>query len=266
MALGPAGPGAARRGERRGGRRRAHRRAAARAGRSLPAGPTAGDRTPTWPPWNSKRHGIHPARQERARVSRICFGTGSSAATGDRWSATTRSPPSAPPSTRASRSRHRAGLRLRRLRGPAGGGARRRHPPRRRDRRPPRAACAPWTAASSATRAPSSCARASSRASGHLGVEAIDLYQGQARSRHPVSRRPEGRAPGAELKDEGKIRHVGVSNFSPAEMDALSRTIEVETDQPPTTCFNRGIEEDVLPHAASRTSACSSTARSRTGC
>jgi aryl-alcohol dehydrogenase-like predicted oxidoreductase len=80
----------------------------------------------------------------------------------------------------------------------------------------------------------------------HLGVEAIDLYQ----VHWPDLELPfeETGAALKELKDEGKIRHVGVSNFSPAEMDELSRTIEVETDQPPYNLFNRGIEEDVLPY------------------
>jgi len=80
---------------------------------------------------------------------------------------------------------------------------------------------------------------------GHLGVEAIDLYQV-----HWPDRTTPFEATGAALKqlvDEGKIRHVGVSNFSPAEMEELSRTIEVETDQPPYNLFNRRIEADVLP-------------------
>src|ERR671917_872808 len=79
----------------------------------------------------------------------------------------------------------------------------------------------------------------------HLGVEAIDLYQV-----HWPDRRTPFEETGAALEqlvDEGKIRHVGVSNFSPAEMEELSRTIEVETDQPPYNLFNRAIEEDVLP-------------------
>ena len=80
----------------------------------------------------------------------------------------------------------------------------------------------------------------------HLGVEAIDLYQVHW---------PDGQTPFEEtgaalvaLKDEGKIRHVGVSNFSPEQMDELSRTVEVETDQPPYSLFNRGIEAEVLPY------------------
>jgi len=81
---------------------------------------------------------------------------------------------------------------------------------------------------------------------GHLGVDAIDLYQVHWPDRDTPFE--ETGAALKELKDEGKIRHVGVSNFSPAEMDALSGTIEVETDQPPFNLFNRGIEEDVLPY------------------
>ena len=81
---------------------------------------------------------------------------------------------------------------------------------------------------------------------GHLGVDAIDLYQVHWPDRDTPFE--ETGAALKELKNEGKIRHVGVSNFSPAEMDALSGTIEVETDQPPFNLFNRGIEEDVLPY------------------
>jgi aryl-alcohol dehydrogenase-like predicted oxidoreductase len=80
-----------------------------------------------------------------------------------------------------------------------------------------------------------------------LGVEAIDLYQ----VHWPDSGTPfeETGAALQQLKDEGKIRHVGVSNFGPAEMEELSQSVEVETDQPPYNLFNRGIEEDVLPWA-----------------
>jgi aryl-alcohol dehydrogenase-like predicted oxidoreductase len=80
----------------------------------------------------------------------------------------------------------------------------------------------------------------------YLGVETIDLYQ----VHWPDHETPfeETGAALKQLKDEGKIRHVGVSNFSPAEMDELSQTIEVETDQPPYNLFNRAVEADVLPY------------------
>ena len=79
----------------------------------------------------------------------------------------------------------------------------------------------------------------------HLGVEAIDLYQVHWPDPE-VSPWETGKAL-AQLKEEGKIRHVGVSNFSPEEMTELSRTVEVETLQPPYHLFRREIEADVLP-------------------
>jgi aryl-alcohol dehydrogenase-like predicted oxidoreductase len=84
----------------------------------------------------------------------------------------------------------------------------------------------------------------------HLGVEAIDLYQ----VHWPDHGTPfdETGAALKELVEAGKIRHVGVSNFSPAELEQLSRAIEVETDQPPYNLFNRGIEADVLPYCRER--------------
>jgi aryl-alcohol dehydrogenase-like predicted oxidoreductase len=49
--------------------------------------------------------------------------------------------------------------------------------------------------------------------------------------------------------DEGKIHHVGVSNFSAGEMAKFARTLPVETLQPPYHLFRREIEADVLPYA-----------------
>jgi aryl-alcohol dehydrogenase-like predicted oxidoreductase len=79
----------------------------------------------------------------------------------------------------------------------------------------------------------------------HLGVEAIDLYQ----VHWPDAKVPfeETGAALAQLKREGKIRHVGVSNFDAAQMEELSRAVEVETLQPPYHLFNRAIEKDPLP-------------------
>ncbi len=52
-----------------------------------------------------------------------------------------------------------------------------------------------------------------------------------------------------ELVEEGKIRHVGVSNFSAEEMEEFSLVRPVETVQPPYHLFRREIEDDVLPYA-----------------
>jgi aryl-alcohol dehydrogenase-like predicted oxidoreductase len=80
---------------------------------------------------------------------------------------------------------------------------------------------------------------------GHLGVEAIDLYQVHWPDPHVPFE--ETAAALAELRDEGKVRHVGVSNFDAEQMEEFSRTLPVETDQPPFNLFNRDIEDDVLP-------------------
>jgi aryl-alcohol dehydrogenase-like predicted oxidoreductase len=76
-----------------------------------------------------------------------------------------------------------------------------------------------------------------------LGVEAIDLYQ----LHWPDPEVPFESTAAAlqELVDEGKIRHVGVSNFSADQMEQLGM---VETLQPPYHLFKRDIEESVLPY------------------
>jgi aryl-alcohol dehydrogenase-like predicted oxidoreductase len=50
---------------------------------------------------------------------------------------------------------------------------------------------------------------------------------------------------------EGKVRHVGVSNFGSEEMDAFSATLPVETLQPPYHLFRRDIEREILPYTTS---------------
>jgi hypothetical protein len=53
----------------------------------------------------------------------------------------------------------------------------------------------------------------------------------------------------AKLVADGKVRHVGVSNFDVEQMEAFSATLPVETLQPPYHLFRRGIESEVLPYA-----------------
>jgi aryl-alcohol dehydrogenase-like predicted oxidoreductase len=52
-----------------------------------------------------------------------------------------------------------------------------------------------------------------------------------------------------ELFEAGKIRAIGVSNFSPAQMDAFRKEAPIHTSQPPYNLFEREIERDVLPYA-----------------
>jgi aryl-alcohol dehydrogenase-like predicted oxidoreductase len=80
-----------------------------------------------------------------------------------------------------------------------------------------------------------------------LGVEHIDLYQ----VHWPDPETPFSETAGAlaEMVTEGKIRHVGVSNFDVAQMQEFSETLPVETLQPPYHLFRRGIEGEILDHA-----------------
>jgi aryl-alcohol dehydrogenase-like predicted oxidoreductase len=79
-----------------------------------------------------------------------------------------------------------------------------------------------------------------------LGVEYIDLFQVHwPDPLMPFDETVEGLQ---ALVDEGKIRHVGVSNFDTRQLAAFSRTRPAETVQPPYHLFRRDIESDLLPY------------------
>ncbi|GAB2736827.1 aldo/keto reductase [Salinifilum aidingensis] len=79
-----------------------------------------------------------------------------------------------------------------------------------------------------------------------LKLDHIDLYQ----VHWPDEQTPAEETAAAlqELVDEGKIRHVGVSNYTATQMAEFDRTRPVETLQPPYHLFRRGIEDEVLPY------------------
>lgn len=79
-----------------------------------------------------------------------------------------------------------------------------------------------------------------------LGVDHIDLYQ----VHWPDAKVPVAETAGAlaELVAEGKIGHVGVSNYDAAQMAEFAVTLPVETLQPPYHLFRREIEDEVLPY------------------
>jgi aryl-alcohol dehydrogenase-like predicted oxidoreductase len=81
-----------------------------------------------------------------------------------------------------------------------------------------------------------------------LGTHYIDLYQ----VHWPDQAVPFADTAGAlaRLVADGKIRHVGVSNFDAGQMAEFSATLPVETLQPPYHLFRRDIETEVLPYAA----------------
>jgi aryl-alcohol dehydrogenase-like predicted oxidoreductase len=80
-----------------------------------------------------------------------------------------------------------------------------------------------------------------------LRTDVIDLYQVHW---------PDLETPIAEtartmedLRREGKIRAIGVSNFSPAQMRMFSTDAKLDGVQPPYNLFERDIEADVMPYA-----------------
>jgi aryl-alcohol dehydrogenase-like predicted oxidoreductase len=83
-----------------------------------------------------------------------------------------------------------------------------------------------------------------------LQTDYIDLYQVHwPDSLVPVE---ETAATLRELYEQGKIRAIGVSNYSPAEMARFSAIAPLHTIQPPYNLFEREIEGDVLPYALRR--------------
>jgi aryl-alcohol dehydrogenase-like predicted oxidoreductase len=81
-----------------------------------------------------------------------------------------------------------------------------------------------------------------------LGVEAIDLYQ--IHWPNPEDEIEEAWTMMAELQREGKVRHLGVSNFSVAQLQRLQRVAPVASLQPPYALIRREIETDLLPFCA----------------
>jgi aryl-alcohol dehydrogenase-like predicted oxidoreductase len=78
-----------------------------------------------------------------------------------------------------------------------------------------------------------------------LQVERIDLYQ----IHWPVEDKDieEAWTAMAELKHEGKVRHIGVSNFSVAQMERCLAIAPITSLQPPFSMINRTAEPEILP-------------------
>jgi aryl-alcohol dehydrogenase-like predicted oxidoreductase len=79
-----------------------------------------------------------------------------------------------------------------------------------------------------------------------LQTDVIDIYQ--VHWPDPDSPIGETAEAMALLFRSGKIRAIGVSNFSPAQMDAFRSVAPLHTAQPPYNLFERGIEDAVLPY------------------
>jgi aryl-alcohol dehydrogenase-like predicted oxidoreductase len=80
-----------------------------------------------------------------------------------------------------------------------------------------------------------------------LRTDYIDIYQ--VHWPDPLVPIEETAATMRELYEQGTIRAIGVSNYSPQQMDRFRSVAPLHTDQPPYNLFERQIGRDVLPYA-----------------
>jgi aryl-alcohol dehydrogenase-like predicted oxidoreductase len=88
-----------------------------------------------------------------------------------------------------------------------------------------------------------------------LGVDTIDLYQihwpawnGNSENASPGSIE-EAVGAMAKLKAEGKIRHIGVSNFNARQMQRAAHVAPIVSLQPPYSLLAPEVEASILPYA-----------------
>jgi aryl-alcohol dehydrogenase-like predicted oxidoreductase len=80
-----------------------------------------------------------------------------------------------------------------------------------------------------------------------LGVDAIDLYQ--IHWPIPDADVEEAWSALAELKEQGLVRHLGVSEFDVEQLRRIQSIAPVEALQAPYSLIGREIEEEILPYA-----------------
>lgn len=81
-----------------------------------------------------------------------------------------------------------------------------------------------------------------------LKVETVDLLQ--IHWPEPDEEIEEGWAELAKLQKEGKIRYIGVSNFSVEQMKRAQAIAPITSLQPPYSLLRRAIEPEILPYCA----------------
>jgi aryl-alcohol dehydrogenase-like predicted oxidoreductase len=81
-----------------------------------------------------------------------------------------------------------------------------------------------------------------------LGIDYIDLYQ--CHWPDPTSNLDDTMATLLDLRREGKIRHIGVSNFTVEMMQQCMKIVPLASDQPKYNALEREVEADVLPFCA----------------
>jgi aryl-alcohol dehydrogenase-like predicted oxidoreductase len=81
-----------------------------------------------------------------------------------------------------------------------------------------------------------------------LRIERIDLYQ--IHWPIPDADIEEGWTTLADLKKEGKVRNIGVSNFNVAQIRRAKAVAPITSLQPPYSLIRRDVEAEILPFAA----------------
>jgi aryl-alcohol dehydrogenase-like predicted oxidoreductase len=80
-----------------------------------------------------------------------------------------------------------------------------------------------------------------------LKVDVIDLYQ--IHWPQPEEDIEEGWTEMARLQEEGKVRWIGVSNFSVAQMKRAQAIAPITSLQPPYSLVTRDVEHEILPYS-----------------
>jgi len=80
-----------------------------------------------------------------------------------------------------------------------------------------------------------------------LNVDTIDLYQ--IHWPNPEEEIEEGWSALARIKEQGKVRHIGVSNFNVDQMKRAQAIAPITSLQPPYSMLRRGVEQEILPFA-----------------
>jgi aryl-alcohol dehydrogenase-like predicted oxidoreductase len=78
-----------------------------------------------------------------------------------------------------------------------------------------------------------------------LAIDAIDLYQ--VHWPKPDDEIEEAWGVMADLRKEGKVRWIGVSNFSVEQMERIRKIAPITSNQPPYSMLNRAVEVTILP-------------------
>ena len=81
-----------------------------------------------------------------------------------------------------------------------------------------------------------------------LQIDTVDLYQ--IHWPDPEQDIEEGWETLAKLQEEGKVRYIGVSNFSVLQMERAAKIAPITSLQPPYSMLNRAVESEILPYCA----------------